>query len=389
MPPLRTVARLALMMLLGLAVWLVIYLAYAVPQAWFPAASRKAFPASALALTRGSGQLVDEELRVTAPDSTGLTLISVQTELKSNEYPAIAWITTDLPERATVRMLWRSDYAPQKLSAMDVPVELGRTQPAMVVNNPAWIGRVTGLALAIQGPLSQPIRIRGVIAKPMGATEILGDRVREWLAFEEWSGTSINTVTGGADVQDLYLPVLMALTVALAAVAAALIARQRPGVFGVSMPIVVAVIFLIAWFILDARWTGNLLRQEWHTTQQYAGKNLRDRHLAGEDAQLFAFIERARQVVPPPAVRIFVAADADYFRGRAAYHLLPNSVFFDPRSNELQWADALRPGDWLFVYRQRGIQYDASKQMLKWETGRTTSAELKLFEPGAALFRIR
>ena len=86
---------------------------------------------------------------------------------------------------------------------------------------------------------------------------------------------------------------------------------------------------------------------------------------------------------------IFVAADAHYFRGRAAYHLYPHSVFFDPRSNELQWADQLRPGDWLLVYQQRGIQYDASRQMLRWETGRTTSAEVKLIEPGAALFRIR
>jgi hypothetical protein len=116
---------------------------------------------------------------------------------------------------------------------------------------------------------------------------------------------------------------------------------------------------------------------------------MRDKLLANEDAQLFAFVERALQVLPSRPVRIFVAADAHYFRGRAAYHLYPHSVFFDPRSNELQWADQLRPGDWLLVYQQRGIQYDASRQMLRWPTGRTTSAELKLLEPGAALFRMR
>ena len=77
------------------------------------------------------------------------------------------------------------------------------------------------------------------------------------------------------------------------------------------------------------------------------------------------------------------------FRGRAAYYLYPHRVFFDPLSNELQWTDELRPGDWLLVYQQREIQYDASRQMLRWETGRTTSAELKLIEPGAALFRMR
>jgi hypothetical protein len=387
--PSRALVRVALALLLGLLAWLAVYLAISVPKSWFPAAPPMAFAASGLALTRGSGQVVDEELRVTAPDATGLTLISVATDLRSIDYAAIAWITTDLPQQAVVRMLWRTDYAPGKLNAIDVPVELRRTQPVMVANNPAWIGRVTGLALAIQGPLSQPIRVRGVIAKPMGALDILGDRVREWLAFEEWSGTSINTVAGGADIQGLHLPVLLALSVALAAAVAALIERQRPGTFGASMPIVLSAIFLLAWLILDARWTGNLVRQEWRTTQQYAAIGTRDKHLASDDTELFAFVEKARRVLPSPPVRIFVAADANYFRGRAAYHLSPHSVFFDPSSNELQWAGAMRPGDWLLVYQQRGIQYDASLQMLKWQTGQTTGAELKLVEPGAALFRIR
>ena len=39
-------------------------------------------------------------------------------------------------------------------------------------------------------------RIRGVIVKPMGTVEVLRDRAGEWLAFEGWTGTSINTITG-------------------------------------------------------------------------------------------------------------------------------------------------------------------------------------------------
>jgi hypothetical protein len=223
----------------------------------------------------------------------------------------------------------------------------------------------------------------------MGAQEMLGDRAREWLAFEGWSGTSINTIIGGADFQDLPLPVLMALTVALAGAAALLIERRRPGTFGASTPMVLGALFLIAWLILDARWTGNLVRQERETAQQFAGKSTRDKHLASDDAQLFALVERALQVLPSQPARIFVAADARYFRGRAAYHLYPHSVFYDPLSNEVEWANDLRPGDWLLVYQRRGIQYDASLQMLRWETGRTTSAELKLIAPGGALFRVR
>ena len=49
----------------------------------------------------------------------------------------------------------------------------------------------------------------------MGAIELLRDRVGEWLAFERWNGASINTITGGADVQDLPLPALLATVVLL------------------------------------------------------------------------------------------------------------------------------------------------------------------------------
>jgi hypothetical protein len=389
LPLSRTFARVALVMLLAWLALLAVYLAISVPDDWFPAAAPKAYAANGLVLARGTGQLVEEELQVTAADSTGVTLISLVSDLRASDYPTIAWIAADMPEGAIVRLLWRNDSAPQKVNAIDVPVEAGRTLPVIVANNPAWIGRITGLALAVQGPLLQPIRIRGVIAKPMGALEILGDRAGEWFAFEGWVGTSINTVTGGADFQDLPLPVLIALTVALAGTAVVLVERRRPGTFVASTPMVLGALFLIAWLILDARWTANLVRQERYTAEKYAGKSTRDKYLANADAQLFAFVERALQVLPSQPVRIFVAADAHYFRGRAAYHLYPHSVFFDPRSNELQWADQLRPGDWLLVYQQRGIQYDASRQMLRWETGRTTSAELKLIEPGAALFRMR
>lgn len=384
----RSASRLVFATLIALLAPLAVYLAISVPKSWFPAAAPKAFAASGLALAHGSGQLVDDELRVTVPDSTP-ALISLVPDLISSDYAAIAWIATDLPDGARVRLLWRNDKAPEKLNAMDVAVESGRTRPVMVADNPAWSGRITGLALAIQGPLTQPVRIRGVIAKPMGALEMLGDRVGEWLAFEGWSGTSINTVTGGADFQDLPLPLLIALTVALAGTAVVLIERRRPGTFGVAPPVALGALFVIAWLILDARWTGNLLRQESQTAQQFAGKSLHDKHLAGEDAQLFAFVERARQVLPSQPARIFVAADTRYFRGRAAYFLYPHRVFFDPLSNELQWTDELRPGDWLLVYQQRGIQYDASRQMLRWgSTGHTTGAEVKLIGPGAALFRM-
>ena len=119
------------------------------------------------------------------------------------------------------------------------------------------------------------------------------------------------------------------------------------------------------------------------------GKDLREKHLAGDDGQLFAFVEKALQVLPPRPVRIFGAADVNYFRGRAAYYLYPHSVFFDARSSELRWVAYMRSGDWLLIYHQPEIQFDISRQLLRWPTGSTTSAELKLIGPDGVLFRLR
>ncbi len=55
-----------------------------------------------------------------------------------------------------------------------------------------------------------------VAANPSGALSVLRDRAREWLRFERWSGTSINAIDGGDDVQSLPLPLLLAMSIALA-----------------------------------------------------------------------------------------------------------------------------------------------------------------------------
>jgi hypothetical protein len=368
---------------------IVCYLALTVPAAWFPRASPQAFAVKDLTLVRGTGRIIGNELVVSAPDTTGITLVTVTSSLRSSDYPGIAWNVADLREDADVRLLWRSDFKPGKLNSAPISVDAGHAVPIVMVKNPEWIGTITGLALAIHGPIEQPVLIGGVVAKPMGAIETVRDRLREWFAFEPWNGASINTITGGADSQAIALPAVLALIVAISGIAVFLIRRWRPGVFGIALPGLLAGFFLAGWLVLDARWTWNLLRQEHATAAQYAGKDDKDKHLASADAPLFDFIQKALAVMPRTPVRVFIAADADYFRGRAAYHLYPHSAYFNPRSRELPDASAFHPGDWILVFRRHGIQFDKALGRIRWEGNQTVNAELELVEPGAALFVVR
>ena len=363
------------------------YLALNVPASWFPNATARNWTARELTLARGVGSIDHDTLIVTAPDASGLVLISVNSNFRSSEYPSIVWAAVNVSEGSDVRLLWNTDYAPNKINSAPLTIAAGQLLPVVLIKDSDWVGRITGLALAVRGPLPQPLIIRGVVAKPTGAAEMLRDRAHEWLAFEGWSGTSINTITGGADVQELPLPVLLMVALPIAVAGWYGFARRAAGL--AALPIAIALLFVIAWGILDARWAWNLARQVKETAAQYAGKDWGERHLAAEDGPLFAFIQQVRAKLPATPARVFMVADAHYFRDRGAYHLYPHNVYYDPWQNTVPPASALRPGDYVVVYQRRGIQYDPALQRLRWDGGEPVAAELLLTAPGAAAFRIR
>jgi hypothetical protein len=389
--PRRTAIAGALIFILAGAVCLACYLALTSRGPWFGGPPALRWTAGDFKVTRGTAQPAGKGLLLLAPDATGTVVVSFDTSFRSSSYPVIAWDAGNVPEGVELGLLWNSAYMPSRMFSRPLAVEAGRIAPADLEKDRDWIGTIGGLALAMRGSFTEPILLRSVTAKPMTPGSILFDRVREWLAFEPWNGASINTVTGGASVQELPLPALLATIVAVAALLYVALARWMPTAVGPFRPAVLAAMFLAAWLILDVRWQWNLLRQVGVTHGQYAGKSWRERHLAAEDGPLFAFIEKVRAKLPPagPAARIFMVADANYFRDRGAYHLYPYNVYFDPWRNAMPPSSALRSGDYLVAYRRAGLQFDPAQQRLRWEGGEPIAAELLLVDAGAAMFRIR
>jgi hypothetical protein len=365
------------------------YLALSVPANWFGSQPTLRWTAAELAVTQGSGQRSDDGLRVVAPGDQGIAIVSIQTSFRSAGYAAVAWDVIGVPEDVVAALVWRNDYEPGRTFTRPLTVEARRLLPITLADDPNWIGRINGLALIIRGDLAQPMLIRGVEAKPMTAAKILRDRVGEWLTFEPWSGGSINSRNGGADAQDLPLPFVLAAIIGLALMIYAVLARWRPRLIGPFHLLIAGGLFVFAWFVLDVPWQWNLMRQAHATFQKYAGKSWRERHLAAEDGELFAFIEKARAKLPPPPARVFMAADALYFRDRGAYHLYPYNVYFNPYQNTMPDPSRLRAGDYLVVFRRKGVQFDPSLSKLRWDGGQPLDAELLFAESGGAVFAIR
>lgn len=381
--------RLAAVFMLALVMIGFGYLWIAVPGKWFSSARPLAWPAHELQVTRGVGRVVGDELHVTPNDPSGIVLVSIRTHFSSLDQASVAWIAIDVPIDAQASLLWRNDYKPDALNTLTLSAITGRLLPATLTDHPAWIGRIHGLALALRGSIVEPVRIRGVTVHPDDAPEIARQRVREWFAFEGWTGTSINAITGGADLQDLPLPLLLACTIALAALMAAALRWWRPELVSMGVLGSLAVFAFAGWLLLDMRWTWNLARQVEITAHDFAFKSFDDKRLAVEDGPLYEFIGKAREVMPKAPARVFVVADSHYYRGRAAYHLLPHRAYFDPRANTIPAPELMRPGDWLVVYQRKGIQFDASQGKLRWNNLQPVSADLKLASRGAAVFQVR
>lgn len=365
------------------------YLAITVQGPWLRGAPTLLWTARDLTVARGAGEVRPEGLTLKANDASNAVLVSLNTALRSSDYPVIAWKTTGVPDAAEAGLLWRNDYEPGRVFNRRLDVEAGRVQPFSLLHDPNWVGRINGLALAIKGMSGEAILVQGAAAKTMSPREVLGDRIAEWFTFEPWNGASINTLIGGADTQDLPMAFALAVIVGVAASMYAALARWRPQWVGPFRPSIVGALFVIAWIALDVRWQWNLARQVTVTEALYGGKSWHDRHLVADDRMVFAFIEKVRAKLPPPPARVFMVADEHYYRDRGAYHLYPYNVYFNPWDNSIPAPSAMHSGDYFVVYQRRGVQYDAATRRLRWDGNEPIPAELVFADAGAAMFRIQ
>src|SRR4029453_18211627 len=132
-------------------------------------------------MSKGTGRVfaqpqVGEALVVLSTDETGIAVVSAVTDVRSSDYPIVAWRAQDIADDADVRMLWRPDVAPTKLNSIKLAVAGGGVAPVVIANDANWVGRVTGVALVIRGPLADPPpRIFGVPFRPGGIADALRD----------------------------------------------------------------------------------------------------------------------------------------------------------------------------------------------------------------------
>jgi hypothetical protein len=390
----RFLGTLLLLFLASLLVCTLAYLAWTLPGAWFSSASIKTWSPQSITVSRGALVGIEPDRAHFSPEPSGLAVLMVNARFPARDYPVLDWNISGLPDGTVAKLLWRTDYAPNTQRQMGLEVENGRLLPVMVAHESGWFGNVLGFALALQLPTPQPFTVVNLRAHPMDALETLGLRIKEWNRFAGWRGTSIYQLE---DPGTIPLPALIIAAFALLFLGAATLLlwrrwRDRYLDLPRTMPrywlYSGMALLCMGWMVLDARWTTQLAQQATQTWQTYGSKDWTQKHLAAEDSALFAFVEKARAELPESHVRIFIMAEIAYLRSRAAYHLYPNHVFYDLHSAQPPDARFLRPGDYLLVFQQRGVQYDAAKKKIRLPSGAEFSADAKIIGAGSALFEL-
>lgn len=346
----------------------------------------KAYGIEKLTVPRGTATRDGDTLVAKAP-AADVLIIATQTDFRARDLAAVTWDAVDIPPGADVRLLFSSDYRPRTVQNRVLAVEDGRVQSITMTGDPDWLGRITGLALAVRAP-GATIRVRGVAVKPQSASQLLGDRAREWFRFEPWNGTSINSITGGAQAQTLPLPVPVSAAALIALAVLALLRRFLPARLPATLASLAAGVFIVAWAVLDLRWTVNLARQNAQTLERYAGKDAAGRTLAAEDGDLVRFIEKAKAAMPADPQRVYVLASAHYYRGRAGWHLLPHRAMWFPAVDVAPPAGALAAGDYLVVWHDGHVRFDAAGGRLHFDNGVDLAARLVLADGDRAVYAI-
>lgn len=354
-------------------------LQYCWPGQWWGSASTLTWQGEALTLAKGQGHNVQGELRIVGLAEPGVALATLTPPaFRAEHYPAMHWSVSSARPDTKMEFLWRTAEHPERIFARELEWIGNSTAILSMAEDANWHGQIIEFMLVAHAPLHAPLSIHAVKFEPP-----LAIVWREWFGAEPWLGTSIHFM-GGYESRLWLAPLpFAAATLVLALFVYAVLVWRK--ILASDFRIIWALVF-IAWFALDMRWQVDLWHKLGLTQQRYAGKSWEAKHLAAEDGPLFGLMQKIKALLPPTEPRVLVFADAEYIRGRAAYHLYPFNVL---NGADLLPAGQFKSGDFIVILGKDEVEFDPAQHLLKWGAGQQLSADLLLLAENNVLLKVR
>lgn len=354
-----------------------------------PQLTPQAVPGASLVMRYGGGYktlemaLAVTELRHGADDDRAIA--TVLRRFNASDFPVIEYQLAGHHLETYVYFIWRVAGDPETVFNMPVTLDAGRGGTLRLGGHESWTGQITEIGFDIYGVLPEPLLIESLTLLPSPRTwrEALIGVWEDWSYFKGWSHRSINSL--GAVHRPGGLSPVLAIA-AWSGLACLLLALVLPVA---STPRPLGFLFAVAvpWLAIDVLWQSSLFRQLDETRHLFAGKTQQEKHLAGQDNNLYRYASYLKaEVLPAPGTRIFLLHDTahmTYTRLRAQYHLLPHNTYNYDRVPRPEYS---APGDYVLVLgKVQGLVYE--RGALRWAEQSLPAKLVDLHSMGS-LYRI-
>ena len=336
---------------------------------------------------QGAGRREGTSFVLEAPGAEGVAVLTAKlAPFQASDFSRVEW-TIDSAQPAEMLFVWRTREQPRRNYSKRVQWLVSGVAPLDLTASDGWQGTIMGVALLVRSNLPVPLRVGSmrIVSHSASATAI--EIFRQWATHIALRGYSIGFPFDAERAHDLTALTAVALAEALAIAAYLALARwrgwrrDRRVLWG---------IFLGGWLLLDLRWQANLWSEVGERARRFAGKTPEEKHLAAEDAPLFALIEKIKTGLPATPARIILYCDNAFLCARAAFFLYPQNVYRAVhRGVAPPSPDELRSGDYVLLIYSRALGYDRERQLAVWRDGRSRPAEEILLQPEALLLRLK
>ena len=286
------------------------------------------YPAAGFIFAFGSGHPVDDRMSVDEL-ANGYALLSsgpVSIQADSLRVLNYTWLPPKLPAEAA--FFWRRGDDTQNV--LKTEITLPGTHLIDLSTEPDWQGEITEFGFLVAGVNGQAVEIGETILIPDSLNTRLQLTWRAWSTFEEWSQQSTHFIHGGDYRQIVSLPMLVASWLLITILLFWLFTRFGKTISTRQLLITAGLVSLVAWVLLDIRWSANNLRQISLSFQTQWQADDQQRSSIDLDGKIYQYIQRLKsEVLGDQPARILILGDEnaiDYYLLRAKYHLLPHSV---------------------------------------------------------------
>lgn len=322
---LPTILAASLLALIIVAAGTVIYLSKDLPES--PGVTLN-YPATDFNFAFGSGHSEGEHMLVDE-FANGYALLSsgpVSIQADSQRILQYTWLPPGIPQEAA--FFWRRSDDVQNVLRTEITAP--GTQIIDLATETDWRGEITEFGFLLAGLNGETVKLGEALLIPDSLYSRLQLTWRAWITFEEWSQQSINFLHGGDYRQVIALPLLLAAWSLITVLLLWVFSNFGKNIGSRQLLITTVMIFLLAWIMLDIRWSANNLHQIKLSLQNQWQLDDQQRASMAMDGEIYQYVRRLKsEVLGEQPARILILGDEnaiDYYLLRAKYHLLPHSV---------------------------------------------------------------